>query len=385
MIRVAFLTGTRAEYDLLAPVLRALADHHPQVRPQVIAAAAHCSPFHGGSLDQIRADGFELAAQIPSQLAADTPLARGLSFAGLTDGLLRALASAPPTWLVVAGDREEALAGALAGNFLGIPVAHLFGGDRCLASDLDEVLRPAISKLAHLHFTATEAHRARLIRMGEQDHRVITVGATGLDRFAQEPPMEAEELSRGLGIDAARPFFLVIHHPSPLLGEERGAAELAEIFAGLAPLECPLVVSQPNADPGSARMRRVIEAARAGGALAVHANLPRGVFVNAYRRCAAIVGNSSSIVIESSFARVTGILVGHRQDLREVGANVLRVPAERAAVRAAAERALSDDAWREAVAECACPYGDGAAGPRVAARLAAPPVDADLLRKTLAY
>ncbi len=383
--RVFFLTAARSEYDLLVPILRGLALHR-HVRGEVVVTGAHLSPFHGHTVDLIREDGFTIAGEIPSLLASDTWEARSLSFAALVAGATRLLARERPDLLVVAGDREEALAAAVVGNFLGIPVAHVFGGDRCVASDVDEVLRPAISKLAHLHFTATEGHRERLVRMGEEPSQVYVTGATGLDRLREEPEMGVDEISRALGFALEPPFFLVIQHPAPLLGVERSGDDARELLQGLAALGRPIVCSYPNADPGSAAIRRVIDEARTSvPRLFVHHNLPRRLFVNLYRRCAAIVGNSSSIVIESGYLRVAGILVGPRQDLRETGPNVWRVPARADAVRDGARRALEDAAWRAAVAACPSPYGDGRSGPRVAEVLAGVALGPELLRKTIAY
>jgi GDP/UDP-N,N'-diacetylbacillosamine 2-epimerase (hydrolysing) len=383
--RVWFLTAARSEYDLLVPVLRGLAAY-PHLRAEVVVAGAHLSPFHGHTVDLIREDGVTVAGEVPSLLASDTWEARSLSFAALVDGATRLVARGRPDLIVVAGDREEALAAAMVGNFLGIPVGHLFGGDRCIASDVDEVFRPAISKLAHLHFTATEAHHDRLVRMGEEPAQVFVTGATGLDRMREEPEVPLDELGREVGLDLEPPFFLMIQHPAPLLDAGRNGADVREVLEGLAGLGRPIVCSYPNTDPGNAAIRRVLDEARATvPRLVVHHNLPRRTFVNLYRRCAAIVGNSSSIVIESSFLRVSGILVGPRQDLRETGANVLRVSARADEVRAAARRALEDTAWREAVATCHSPYGDGRSGPRVAEVLARAKLGPALLRKTMAY
>ncbi len=383
--RIAFVTGARSEYDLLVPVLRAL-EGRGDVRPEVVAAAAHLSPFHGHTIDLIRADGFRIAGTVPSLLASETWEARALSFAHLVEGLTRLLAGSRPDLLVVAGDREEALAAALVGNFLAVPVAHLFGGDRCVASDVDEVFRPALSKLAHLHLTATEGHRDRLVRMGEEPVRVHVCGATGLDRFRTEPVVSAAELSREFGFDAGAPFFLVLFHPSPTLSMQASGDEMRALLGGLLEIGRPVVCLDPNTDPGNVAVREAIESAgRRSPLVRAHPTLPRRAFVNLYRRCAAIVGNSSSIVIESGFVRVPGILVGHRQDLREVGPNVLSVPAEAGAVREAARRTLGDEAFRRVVASCPSLYGDGHAGPRAARILAEEPLDPALLRKTNAY
>jgi len=383
--RIFFLTAARSEYDLAVPVIKAAAAV-PGLQPEVIAAAAHLSPFHGMGITHIRQDGFPIAGCVESLLSSETWQGRALSFAQLVEGLTRLLAANRPDILFVTGDREETLAGALVGNFLGIHVAHLHGGDRSIASDLDEVLRAPISKLAHLHFTATEGHRQRLIRLGEVESTIWAVGATGLDRLREEPDVPDEVLNREFGIDVSKPFFLLIQHPSPLLNPEEGGREMAEILEGMLSLGHPVFCSYPNYDPGNIAIRRAIDDAKARCAhLLVHHNLVRDRFAALYRRCAAIVGNSSSIVIESGFLKVPGILAGPRQDLREVGPNVMRVGVTAQDVHAACLRAVQDAAFREQVRQCPSPYGDGHAAPRVAKVLAEVDLSPDLLRKTITY
>ncbi len=383
--RIFFLTCARSEYDILYPVIKAVSQR-PGMSAEVIAAAAHLSPLHGMTVEHIRKDGFPIAGCIDSLLPEETWEGRSRSFARLVDGLTQLLAANRPDLLFVAGDREEPLAGAIVANFLRIPAAHVHGGDRCIASDVDEVLRPAISKLAHLHFTATEGHRERLIRMGERPELVWVSGAPGLDRLRDEPDVPAEKLSETYGVDVDKPFFILIQHPSSTLNPEEGGRKMTAILEGTLSLGYPVFCSYPNTDPGNQLIRVAIDAARhRNSRLIVYDNLPRDHFVSLYRRCSAIVGNSSSIVLESGFLKVPGILVGPRQNLREVGPNVLRVEATYQAVRDACLRALEDESFRQTVREAPSLYGDGHAAERIADVLATVELSPDLLLKTMTY
>lgn len=383
--RIFFLTGARSEYDILYPVIKAVSER-AGLRAEVIAAAAHLSPLHGMTVEHIRRDGFPIAGEIDSLLPEETWEGRSRSLARLVDGLTPLLAANRPDLLFVAGDREEPLAGAIVANFLRIPVAHLHGGDRCIASDVDEVLRPAISKLAHLHFTATEGHRERLIRMGERPETVWVSGAPGLDRLREEPDVPDDRLTQSYGVDVRRPFFILIQHPSSTLNAEAGGREMVDILKGILSLDHPVFCSYPNTDPGNHLIRAAIdEAAYHNPRLIVYNTLPRAHFVALYRRCAAMVGNSSSIVIESGFLKVPGILVGPRQNLRETGPNVLRVEATSQAVRDACLRALEDEVFRQQVQEAPSLYGDGHAAERIADVLASVELSPDLLLKTITY
>lgn len=381
---VHFVTGARSEFDILLPVAEAVAEKGG--RPGWIVGASHLSPSHGMGIDDIRSGAIPIVAAVPSLLSSDSWEGRALSFTLLTDGLIRALAGDRPDIVVVAGDREEALSGALAASFLQIPVAHIFGGDRCLSSDLDEVLRPAISKLAHLHFTAAEDHRQRLIRMGELPERVWTTGGPNLDVLAREPDMDDAELSEFAGTDLGSGFILFIYHPSPMLPTGRERDEVMDVVRGVLSLGLPVLASYPNSDPGNHAFRSALESlASDSDLLRLHHNFPRRVFVALYRRCAAIVGNSSSIVTESTFMGVPGVLVGGRQDLRTIAGNVIRVPATYQGVRAGLEEVLHDPGYAQSRAAATSLYGEGEAAPRIADVLLSTPLDPSLLRKTMPY
>ena len=260
--RIFFLTGARSEYDLLSPVVRAVLAV-PGLGAELVVGAAQLSPFHGMNIENIRRDGFPIAGTVESLLCSETWQGRALSFGNLFEGVTRLIASNRPDVMFVAGDREEALAGALAATFQGIPVAHLHGGDRCIVTELDEVLRPATSKVSHLHFTATESHRERLIKMGELPERIWVTGGTGLDRLREEPDLRDEDLTQEFGIDVRKPFFLLIHHPSPLINMEDSGPEMARILEGVLSLGYPVFCSYPNFDPGNIAIRRAIDEAKA--------------------------------------------------------------------------------------------------------------------------
>jgi GDP/UDP-N,N'-diacetylbacillosamine 2-epimerase (hydrolysing) len=383
--RIFFLTGARSEYDLLSPVLRAMLNFQG-LRGELLVGAAQLSPFHGMNINNIRRDGYPIAGTVESLLCSETWEGRALSFSNLFEGVTRQIASNRPDIMFVAGDREEALAGALAATFQGIPVAHLHGGDRCTVTELDEVLRPATSKLSHLHFTATESHRERLIRMGEYPEHIWVTGGTGLDRLREEQDLPDEILNREFGIDVRKPFFLLIHHPASMINPEDSGKEMAQILDGILSFGHPVFCSYPNFDPGNIAIRRAIDEAKGRtNNLVVFHSLPRDQFVALYRRSSAIVGNSSSIVIEASFLKVPGVLVGPRQDLREVGPNVLRIEPTSEEVRTACLRCLEDQGFRDQVRNAPSIYGDGFASQRIAKILSEVELSPELLRKTIPY
>jgi UDP-hydrolysing UDP-N-acetyl-D-glucosamine 2-epimerase len=384
--RIHFFTAARSDYDLMAPVIAELRTRG-QVEVGVIAASGQLSPFHGMAVRQIEDDGVAIVGRLETLVASESWVGRSLSFGHLTEALTRQLSANRPHILFVAGDREEHLAAAIVANFLRIHVAHLHGGDRCIASEIDEVMRPAISKLAHFHFPANEKHRERLIKMGESPTHVWACGAPGLDRLRTTPDVPSAQLAAEFGFDPDQPFFLAIQHPSTMF-ENAGhdEEEMAELLEGTLSLGLPVLCSYPNIDPGNVGIRTAIDTARAKNArLHVYHNLSRDRFVSLYRRCSAIVGNSSSLVIESGFLQVPAILVGPRQDLRERSENVLRVDFSATEIAAACRRALEDQKYLEVVRAGTSCYGDGHASPRIADILTTAELKHDLLLKMMPY
>ena len=226
-----------------------------------------------------------------------------------------------------------------------------------------------------------------MIRLGEEPGRIWACGAPGLDRLRTTPDIGGEFLSAHLGLPMAEPFVLLIQHPSPML-EEAGneEAQMEELLEGLLALGMPLLCSYPNADPGNVGIRKVLDRYHARTPrVQVYHNLPRDQFVGAYRRCALVAGNSSSLVIESSFLKKPALLVGPRQNLRECGENVLRVGFDRAEIAGAGRFALGDSGFKARVEAGGSPYGDGHAGPRIAEILDSVELQPGWLLKTIPY
>lgn len=383
--RIFFITGARSDYDLMSPILNALRST-PAVEASLVVCAAHLSPFHGNNIDIVKQDGFPIAGTVESLLSSESWEGRSLSFSNLMEGLTRLLSVQKPDLIFVAGDREEALAGALVGCFLRIPVAHSHGGDRCIASDIDEVLRPAISKLATLHFVATQAHATRLEKMGEQTSSIHVTGAAGLDRLSGGDKIPLSTVYAKYGIASNDRHFLVIHHPSPTLGLEEGVHEIRELLSGVLQLGHPVFCGYPNFDPGNIGIRAVVDEFKLKHEnLITYHNLPSDEFTTLYRNAVAIIGNSSSIVTESGYLKVPGILVGRRQELRMIGPNVLAVAANESLVVNACERCLSDQAFLSSVAKGESLYGDGKASARIARILADTKFAPSDLLKTITY
>lgn len=368
--RVCFVTGTRAEFGLMRTTLAAIRDH-PGLTLQIVATGMHLSAAHGRTVRDIRADGWTVDATVPWPTAVGTALAAntGRAMAKMADAIDRLDSDV----VLVVGDRVEPFAAASAAHLAGRVVAHVHGGDRALGQ-VDDALRHAIAKLAHLHFPATAASAARLLKLGEDRWRVRRVGSPGIDGIAA-----AALATPGL---PRRRFALLVLHPSD-------ADETAEFNRAALLLDAVratgfdrTVVVYPNNDPGSAGILRCW-GTRADGRELVYRNVARPAFLGLMRDAAVLVGNSSSGIIEAASFGTPVVDVGPRQTGRERGGNVVHVPFETAAIRRALARVWNDG--RPVRFPRRNVYGGTGTGRRIADALATVPLDARLRRKLIAY
>ncbi len=357
--RIAVVTGSRADYGLLRGVLARLkaAD---DVDLSVIACGMHLVPKFGETWRAIEADGFPIAAQIDFQLTDDRPetVARGTGI-GLT-GFADALPKLAPDVLVLLGDRYEILSAAVAATLLNIPIAHIHGGE-ITAGAFDDAIRHAITKMASLHFVAAEPYRQRVIQMGENPDLVFNVGAPGLDVASTAPAIGRPELLAQLGLSGPERFLLITLHPTTAQ-PGADAANVAALLNALADIgDRSFVFTGVNADPGYRAIDDAIQnfvAARPQQAK-LFASLGSERYWAALRLADAVVGNSSSGIVEAPAAGVPSINIGDRQLGRLRAASIIDCPADPAAIRAALE-AVFDGRFRVDPAATP-PYGRGGA------------------------
>ncbi len=360
-LRVCVATGSRAEFGLLRPVMRAV-QARPDLELSVVAMGAHLLE-PAATWKEVERE-FPIKAMVPMQRAgAERGLPDRLEDALATGRGIAALAGVyaelTPDWVVVLGDRIEAFAAASAASIGGIGVAHLHGGDRA-EGVADEAMRHAITKLAHLHLAATEQSAARIVRLGERPEDVLVVGSPAIDGLRDLPMMSAREFD-----ELGAPEAIVLLHPIGRSDEDerRAAAATLQAVSGLRTLALA-----PNHDPG----RNGVMAAIRDAGVRLLDHLERAQFVGLLRRLAdrggALVGNSSAGLIEAAALSpaVPVVNVGDRQAGRERAGNVTDAPEDAGAIREALRRAR--EAPRGAAAH---PYGTGRTGERVASALAA--------------
>lgn len=383
-LKVLGITGIRSEYDIMSSVFRAI-NSHPRLVLELVATGAHLSDAYGRTIDEIRNDGFDIVEQIESLLNADQASSRVKGMAIQLQGLVQTVARVKPDILLVLGDREEAMTTALVGAYMNIPVAHVAGGDR-VVGNVDDQIRHAVTKLAHLHFVTNSESAERVTRLGEQPFRIHNVGNPGLDRLLEVPELNCAELSERLGfaIEEGEPLIMVIQHVIST-EIEHAYEQMKTTLEAVEELGIKTVLSYPNSDAGGQQMIRAIREFEALPFLHTAKNIPRLEFVNLMRRVSCLLGNSSAGILEAPLLKLPVINVGNRQSGRLHAENVDFVPHDKDRIIEALRRAIFDQRYRSSVANCVNPYGDGKSSARIAHLLATIPLNEQLLIKDITY
>jgi UDP-hydrolysing UDP-N-acetyl-D-glucosamine 2-epimerase len=367
--KICVVVASRANYARIKTALEAIRDHR-DLELQLVAGASLVLERFGNALEVLTMDGFTPDATIRFIIEGETPATMAKS-TGL--GLLElptVFELLQPDVVVTVADRFETIATAVAAAYMNIPVAHTQGGE--VSGSIDESVRHAVTKLAHLHFPATELSAQRVIALGEDPAWVFNVGCPSIDLVARtELGLRREALEQfggaGSPVDPDQPFVLVMQHPvTTEYGQ--GMDQINETLEAVALLGMQALVFWPNVDAGSEDVAKGIRAFRELGlAHGFHffRNLPPEVFARVMAHCACMVGNSSAAIREGSFLGTPAVAVGTRQQGRERGTNL---------VDAGHDRNEIADAVRDQIAhgpyERSHLFGDGTAGVKIADILA---------------
>lgn len=372
--RICYLTGTRADFGLMASTLHAI-EADPRLSLQLIVTGMHLSQRYGGTISEVESEGFEIAARVAVESGDTSAAGMAMNLGRMLLGFVPALQAIKPAMLLLLGDRAEMLAGALAAIHLGIPVVHLHGGER--SGTVDEPVRHAISKLSHLHFVATSEARDRLIRMGERGDSVHVVGAPGVDGLVDAHRSGRESLCSQVGFDPLRPVGLLVFHP--VLQESSDAArQVRDVLDATQGIQ--ILALMPNSDAGSEDVRQVLSSAAKQGQIVLKTHLRRDEYIGWLAACDVLIGNSSSGIIEAASFGTPVVNIGSRQNLRERNINVTDVPVDTNAIRTALNGAVSHGRYPPFNV-----YGDGQAGDRIVELLATSLITPALLAKCNAY
>jgi len=337
--RIAVFTGSRAEYGLLRHLIAAI-DADPGLALQLIVSGSHLSERHGRTVVEIEADGLHPAALVPLSLEATTPPSMAALSAEALAGVGQALERLQPQLLILLGDRYEAFAAAAAAHLLGIPIAHLHGGEST-GGAVDDRLRHAITQLSTWHFTAAEPYRQRVIAMGHPPERVWNVGPMVLDGLLAAPRASRSNFEQATGFRFGHRNLLITYHPETLL-PDRGVEGFEALLAALEDVPCQVLFTHPNADTGSEallpRLQSFVE--RHPDRSWALPSLGQQRYLEALQLFEAMAGNSSSGVIEAPLLAMPVLNIGARQAGRLRSGSVKEVPSDSEAIGAGLEEVL---------------------------------------------
>jgi UDP-hydrolysing UDP-N-acetyl-D-glucosamine 2-epimerase len=375
--KIAVVTTSRADYSHLYWPLRELASR-PDVELGVIALGPHLSPEFGNTISEIEREGFPIRARIECLLSSDTDtgMAKTIGIAILS--LADMLSSWRPDLMLLIADRYEMMAPACAALALRIPIAHIEGGEVSQGA-IDDQVRNALTKLAHIHFTSTATARRRVIAMGEEPWRVHHAGAPSLDHLRRSKLLSRAALEKRLNLKLAASSILAAWHPVTILRDTN--AEADALFSALAQVPGQLIFVYPNTDAGGhALIERTRTLAVARPDTHIFVNLDAVTYWSLLGQVDAMIGNSSSGIMEAASFALPVVNVGIRQQGRERARNILDVPADTAVVTAALERALAP-AFRKKLHGMTNPYGNGAAASTIANVLTTVPLENLLIKQ----
>jgi len=356
---VLVVTGTRAEYGLLKPVIQELQTSKVLI-PRVLVTGMHTLRRFGYTLHDIRHDKMPVTRVVPvgendSMLTALSKEIRGIEAYCLKHR---------PDIILVLGDRDEPFAAAIIGGHLKIPVAHIHGGD-VTGYVVDEPIRHSITKFSHLHFPVTRKSYQRVLKLGEEPWRVINAGSTALDTIDEVQKVKTEALAHKLGIRMGVPWFVVVHHPTPLDNVDF-RQQIAPLFSVLSHFEAEKIVIFPNSDTGNEVFIREINTYSSRNDFHTFKTLDREYYIKLLMTSRILIGNSSSGIIESTFFKLPTINIGHRQDYRERGANILDCDYSAASINTAIKKASSPQ-FLQRCRTAKSPYGSGKASKKIVA------------------
>lgn len=382
--KIVVVTGTRAEYGILKPLLGKIVESE-DLELNLIVTGSHLLKKYGLTINEIEKDGFKIdgIVEMYDDDEGDityhgTALAKGIA------GFTSLLSKIKPDILVFLGDRLEPLAATLAAATLRIPTAHIHGGDKTDSGHIDESIRHTITRFAHIHFTATKEHTKRLIKMGEEPWRILEVGALSLDSVINQKTLSKENITKKLEINLDGKIIVCVFHPVHLEKELAGK-QMHEILEAIKELKLQTVIIYPNNDAGSLDIIEEIEKCRGLPFIKIFPNLSHFHYISLLKYADVLIGNSSSGIIEAPSFHLPVVNIGSRNVGREHIDNMIYVNVKKEDIIRAIETALYDKEFKEKVKRCVNPYGDGKASERMVNALSKIKTDKKLLQKKITY
>ena len=379
--KICIITGTRAEYGLLYWIIKGI-NEDPELELQLIVTGMHLSTEFGLTLREIEKDGFPISEKVEMLLSSDTETAIAMSMGIGMMGFAKTYERIRPDLIVVLGDRFEILSAVSASIPFRIPVAHIHGGEST-EGVIDEPIRHAVTKMSHIHFTATDKYRSRVVQMGENPERVFCFGAPGLDNIRRLNLMNEEELRIELDIPEGKRIGVVTYHPVTL-EDNTAESQIHEILKSLEDFgDIYWVITLPNADTNGRVIINIIDDfSRSNPDKArAHTSLGQLRYLSLLKYAALMVGNSSSGIVEAPSFALPVVNVGYRQAGRVRGNNVIDVECKRELISEGIRKALSSE-LRSMMNNTQNPYGQGNTSERIVEKLKTVPLGEKLIKKS---
>ncbi|EHK9017352.1 UDP-N-acetylglucosamine 2-epimerase (hydrolyzing) [Vibrio vulnificus] len=359
MRKICVVTATRAEYGLLKCLLDDI-QNDPELELQIISTGSHLSPEFGYTNQQILDDGFCVNKQIEILLSSDTPVGVSKSMGLAQISFAEAFEELRPDLVVVLGDRYELIPIVSAANIARIPVAHLNGGELTEGA-IDELIRHAITKLSQLHFTAMEEYSRRVIQMGESPDRVFNIGEVGLDNILRMELLSKSAFEESIGVKLKKKNLLFTYHPETTQSVDEIEADFNHILAALDTLDdCLIIFTKANADVGGRLINKMIDqyVVDHKDKSVAFTSLGQLRYLSALQYVDAVVGNSSSGIVEAPSFRRASINIGSRQKGRVRADSTIDVEVEKQQIIDAIAT-IYTDAFQERLYTVVNPYGQG--------------------------
>ncbi|NVO08514.1 MAG: UDP-N-acetylglucosamine 2-epimerase (hydrolyzing) [Bacteroidales bacterium] len=369
MRKVFIVIERRADYSRYKPILQKL-KQDPFFEIYLVVTGICLLETHGKDVNYIKQDGFKIDAEIPMFDAngEDTGAEMVRSMSRVMTGLVNELEKAKPDIVLSGFDIGGNFAVTVAAAHMNIPIAHIQGGE--VTGSIDESIRHAMSKFAHIHFPATELSKQRLIRMGEHPDSIYVVGCPSIDVLVNTPVLPREKVEEYLKVDLSKPTLLMIQHP--VTTEWMNSFDqIKETIEAIKESKVQCIVLLPNNDAGYSKIIEFIKS----NDVKWFPSLPTDIFINLYRNVSALIGNSSSGIHETPTLKIPTINIGTRQQGRERAGNVIDVPNNKTKIVEAIKKAVFDEDFRKYVRSLENPYGNGTSAEQIVKILKTVPLD----------
>jgi GDP/UDP-N,N'-diacetylbacillosamine 2-epimerase (hydrolysing) len=379
--RILAILESRATYGYSRNVMRAMSDFS-ELELTTLVTGMHLVPELGNSIETIQADGFPISETVPMYASDSSPAAWPEALGKGIAGFARAFQRIKPDVVLIHGDRIESFGCCVAAAYMRLPVAHVQAGDK--SGHIDDAARMAIGKLAHVHFASCEDSADRLRRMGEQEFRIFNVGAPQLDDITGRTFSEESLTLNGKTFGLTEPYILLVQHP--VLAEvDEAHQQMAHTIDACLATKLPVVCIYPNSDSGFQNTLKAVTDRLENNRVILIPNIDRDHFLLLLANCAALVGNSSSGILEAPSFKIPVVNIGNRQRGRPQACNILNCSHDPEELTFAIHQALTDQEFRQSCLQAVNPYGDGKSGRRICEILQTIPIDKQLIDKETIY